>query len=198
MEPCRSVAPRGEHLYMIDRFPPDAAREAASTLTELHDLWKAEVLVGSETTDSALDVAAYALYRAGALDDLLRRVSRTYRPDLTVQAPPVKVVGTRSPTNGVNGHPFARGPWRAAIIEEQRRGDVSPKAKMVRLRTEPAIAEMLKRWTLSEEPNIGWCLVCDRPIRDLNDLIPGTNFHRCRAHASEAVPAPELPRDRIH
>jgi hypothetical protein len=67
---------------MIDRFPPDAAREAASILTELHDLWKAGVLVGSELADSALDDAAYALYYAGVLDDLLRRVSRTYRPPL--------------------------------------------------------------------------------------------------------------------
>jgi hypothetical protein len=67
---------------MIDRFPPDAAREAASTLTELHDLWKADVLIGSEIADSALDDAAYALYRSGVLDDLVRRVSRTYRPDL--------------------------------------------------------------------------------------------------------------------
>jgi hypothetical protein len=67
---------------MIDRFPPDAAREAASTLTKLHDLWKANVFVGSEIAYSALDVAAFALYRAGVLDDLVRRVSRTYRPDL--------------------------------------------------------------------------------------------------------------------
>jgi hypothetical protein len=67
---------------MIDRFPPDAAREAASTLRELHDLWKADVLVGREIADSALDEAAYAMYRSGVLDDLVRRVSRTYRPDV--------------------------------------------------------------------------------------------------------------------
>jgi hypothetical protein len=68
---------------MIDRFPPDAAHEAVSTLIELHDLWKADVLVGSEIADDALDVAAYALYRSGVLDDLVRRVSQTYRPDLS-------------------------------------------------------------------------------------------------------------------
>jgi hypothetical protein len=67
-----------ETIYMIDRFPPDAAHEAVSTLIEL-----ADVLVGSEIADDALDVAAYALYRSGVLDDLVRRVSRTYRPDLS-------------------------------------------------------------------------------------------------------------------
>jgi hypothetical protein len=72
-----------ETIYMIDRFPPDAAHEAVSTLIELHDLWKADVLVGNEIADDALDVAAYALYRSGVLDDLVRRVSRTYRPDLS-------------------------------------------------------------------------------------------------------------------
>jgi hypothetical protein len=65
---------------MINRFPPDAAREAASTLIELNDLWKADVLVGSEIADNALDEAAYDLYRSGVLDDLLRRVSRTIGP----------------------------------------------------------------------------------------------------------------------
>jgi hypothetical protein len=85
MEPIRSVALRGDniYIYMIDCFPPDAAREAVSTLIELHDLWKADVLVGSEIADSALDDAAYALYRSGLLDDLVRRVSRTYRPDVS-------------------------------------------------------------------------------------------------------------------
>ncbi len=68
---------------MIDRFPPDAVHEAVSTLIELHDLWRADVLVGSEIADDALDVAAYALYRAGVLDDLVRRVSSTYRPNMT-------------------------------------------------------------------------------------------------------------------
>jgi len=68
---------------VLDTFdPPDAAREAAATLAEWHELWKADVLVGSEIADSALDVATFVLYRGGVLDDLLRRVARTYRPDL--------------------------------------------------------------------------------------------------------------------
>ena len=74
---------------------------------------------------------------------------------------------------------------------------MSPKARTVRLRPNPAIADMLKHWALLEEPNIGWCLACDRPIRDVNDLIPGTNFHRCRAAASEDGAAGPSP-NRIH
>jgi hypothetical protein len=74
---------------------------------------------------------------------------------------------------------------------------MSRKARTVRLRPSPAIADMLKRWALSEEPNIGWCFVCDRPIRDLNDLIPGTNFHRCQTNASEEAAAGHSP-NQIH
>ena len=72
---------------------------------------------------------------------------------------------------------------------------MSPKARTVRLRPSPAIADMLKHWALSKEPNIGWCLVCDRPIRDLNDLIPRTNFHRCRASTQNDIPVPKLSTD---
>jgi hypothetical protein len=38
---------------------------------------------------------------------------------------------------------------------------------------------MLEHWITFEEPNVGWCLVCDNPIRDEDDLIPGTHMHRC-------------------
>lgn len=67
---------------MINRFPPDAAREAADTLAELLELWKANVIVGSEIADCALDIAAFELHRAGVLDDLIRRVAGRYIPRL--------------------------------------------------------------------------------------------------------------------
>jgi hypothetical protein len=96
----------------------------------------------------------------------------------------------------LNGHPFALEAQTSLTIDE-RRGNMSRKAKTVRLRPNPAIADMLKRWTLRDEPNIGWCLACDRPIRDLNDLIPETDFHRCRGAASEDGGAGPSP-NRIH
>jgi hypothetical protein len=41
------------------------------------------------------------------------------------------------------------------------------------------LEEMLDRWTSSEAENIGWCLLCDSPIRTESDLIPGTDTHNC-------------------
>ncbi len=39
--------------------------------------------------------------------------------------------------------------------------------------------EMVSAWVDSAEPNIGWCLLCDSPIRTEDDLIPGTSTHNC-------------------
>ena len=41
------------------------------------------------------------------------------------------------------------------------------------------LEEMFQAWKDSSEPNIGWCLMCNNPIRTENDLIPGTNSHNC-------------------
>jgi hypothetical protein len=39
--------------------------------------------------------------------------------------------------------------------------------------------EMLENWEDCSEENVGWCLLCDRPIRSETDMIPETNFHSC-------------------
>jgi hypothetical protein len=72
---------------------------------------------------------------------------------------------------------------------------MSSKTTTVPVRPNPELEDMLNRWAMSEEPNVGWCLLCDRPIRDLNDLIQGTNLHRCRVSAPDDVPLPELSTD---
>ena len=58
----------------------------------------------------------------------------------------------------------------------------------------PNLMEMLERWANSTEPNIGWGLLCDQPIRCIDDLIPETNTHDCpegraleAAHASRVA-----------
>ena len=43
------------------------------------------------------------------------------------------------------------------------------------------IDEMLTAWTESTEPNVGWCLLCNSPIRTEADFIPETNTHDCEA-----------------
>lgn len=43
------------------------------------------------------------------------------------------------------------------------------------------LEEMFQHWVESEEPNVGWCLMCDSPIRSEADMIPGTNSHNCEA-----------------
>jgi hypothetical protein len=40
---------------------------------------------------------------------------------------------------------------------------------------------MYENWIECEEPNVGWCLLCNQPIRSAEDLIPGTNSHNCAA-----------------
>jgi hypothetical protein len=61
-------------------FPPDDAKEAVKILTMLKDLYEANVIVGSELADDALDDAAHALWKCGLLDDLITRASRLYGP----------------------------------------------------------------------------------------------------------------------
>ena len=41
------------------------------------------------------------------------------------------------------------------------------------------LGEMLESFALSTEQNIGWCLLCNRPIHTVADLIPETNTHNC-------------------
>jgi hypothetical protein len=43
----------------------------------------------------------------------------------------------------------------------------------------PNMLEMLEKWRDSTEPNVGWCLLCDRPIRSAEDLLPMTSTHNC-------------------
>ncbi len=39
--------------------------------------------------------------------------------------------------------------------------------------------EMLADMASSDEPRVGWCLLCNSPIRSDADLVPGTNTHNC-------------------
>ena len=41
------------------------------------------------------------------------------------------------------------------------------------------LEEMLDAWIESSEPNIGWCLMCNSPIRSQEELFPGTGIHDC-------------------
>lgn len=43
----------------------------------------------------------------------------------------------------------------------------------------PNLMEMMEAWITSTEPNIGWCFLCNCPIKCANDLIPCTNTHDC-------------------
>lgn len=61
-------------------FPPEDAKEAVEILTALKGLYEADVLVGSELADDALDDAAHMLWKSGLLDDLITRASKLYRP----------------------------------------------------------------------------------------------------------------------
>jgi hypothetical protein len=59
-------------------YPPDDAKEAVELLSTLKWLYEADVLVGSELADDALDDAAFALWKSGLLDDVIRRASKLY------------------------------------------------------------------------------------------------------------------------
>src|ERR1039458_9798638 len=40
---------------------------------------------------------------------------------------------------------------------------------------------MFLNWVECDEPNVGWCMLGDHPIRSAADLIPNTNTHNCEA-----------------
>ena len=44
--------------------------------------------------------------------------------------------------------------------------------------------QMMEDMANSNEPRIGWCLLCNSPIRTVADLIPGSNVHNCEAGSS--------------
>ena len=43
--------------------------------------------------------------------------------------------------------------------------------KMVPIRFPQNFLDMLETWTTSDEPNVGWCLLCNRPIKSGDDLV---------------------------
>jgi hypothetical protein len=53
------------------------------------------------------------------------------------------------------------------------------KKKMVPIRFPPNLMEMLENWENCPEENVGWCLLCDGPIRNEADMIPDSNTHNC-------------------
>jgi hypothetical protein len=53
--------------------------------------------------------------------------------------------------------------------------------KMVPIEFPENIEEMLENWESCPDENVGWCLLCDGPIRSEEDLIPKTNTHNCPA-----------------
>jgi hypothetical protein len=61
-------------------YPPEDAKEAVEILSMLKWLRDADVMVGSELADDALDNAAHALWKSGLLDDLVTRASKFYWP----------------------------------------------------------------------------------------------------------------------
>lgn len=61
------------------------------------------------------------------------------------------------------------------------------------------IDEMLTAWAASTEPKVGWCLLCNSPIRTEADFIPETNTHDCEAGRTfevNSVRKPPKPRCR--
>jgi hypothetical protein len=55
------------------------------------------------------------------------------------------------------------------------------KNEMMPIRFPENIEEMLHNWASCAEANVGWCLLCDGPIRSEKDLIPNSNTHNCPA-----------------
>jgi hypothetical protein len=66
------------------------------------------------------------------------------------------------------------------VTQPSRRKEQHP-ADWVPIQVPPHFEQMYQNWVECEEPNIGWCMLCDEPIRSANDLIPGTNTHTCAA-----------------
>jgi hypothetical protein len=53
------------------------------------------------------------------------------------------------------------------------------KKKMVPILFPANLEEMLDNWVACPDENVGWCLLCDSPIRSEKDLIQETNTHNC-------------------
>ena len=53
--------------------------------------------------------------------------------------------------------------------------------KLVPIQIPENFGEMLQDMASSDEPCIGWCLLCNSPIRSEADMIPQTNTHKCKA-----------------
>jgi hypothetical protein len=53
------------------------------------------------------------------------------------------------------------------------------KKNMVPIEFPDDLEQMLDDWASCAEENVGWCLLCDSPIRSEKDLIPNTNTHNC-------------------
>jgi hypothetical protein len=51
--------------------------------------------------------------------------------------------------------------------------------KWVPLRPQENIEKTLSHFISYEGACVGWCLVCDQPIRSDADMISGTNSHDC-------------------
>ena len=51
--------------------------------------------------------------------------------------------------------------------------------KLVRIKRPDNIDQMIESWLAYEGESVGYCFVCDSPIKSEFDLIPGTNDHRC-------------------
>lgn len=41
------------------------------------------------------------------------------------------------------------------------------------------LEEMIESWLAYEGKSVGYCFVCDSPIKSEFDIIPGTDDHRC-------------------
>ena len=66
---------------------------------------------------------------------------------------------------------------RSSASREQKRRQY-PKDWMA-IKAPDNLDEMFENWANCEEPNVGWCLLCNSPIRTVADLIGGTNTHNC-------------------
>ena len=61
-------------------YPPEDAKEAVDILTTLKWLADADVMVGSELADKALDDATLLLWKSGLMDDLITRAAKLHWP----------------------------------------------------------------------------------------------------------------------
>lgn len=56
---------------------------------------------------------------------------------------------------------------------------IESRENWVPIRIPHNLEEMVAAWVRCEEPNIGWCFMCNRPIRSADDLINETATHDC-------------------